>query len=405
MAIFGRILPRSNVTLRYSSCERESMKQQPRRAEVIGGGVGGLTAAAALARQGWSVTLHERDPEIRAFGSGIYLWSNGLAVLDRLGVHDQVIDGAHYGQAIETRNNHNTTLASIPVNGAGGVKVLTVLRENLINGLVDACRAYGVEFETGSAAVAVTPEGYVTFESGATVSADLVVVADGINSRLRDGLGLLGRRRSIGQRCARVLIDRAPGLVPDADEANYVEYMSGKRFLLYTPSSATQVYIAFVCPTDDTSAQGPVLPRNQWISSFPHLRPLIEATEGKLRWDEFEQTELRSWSSGKVAVLGDAAHAQPPYLGQGGGCAMTNAFGLAHAVSHTHDSLAVGLAQWEATERPLIEHTQRFSCRVARLNNVPNLPRTALMTVLSKSSALGRSRLRAATSVPTGFSA
>ncbi|MDI9896870.1 NAD(P)/FAD-dependent oxidoreductase [Rhodococcus sp. IEGM 1381] len=381
------------------------MHEVSRRAEVIGGGIGGLTAAAALARQGWSVTLHERDTEIRAFGSGIYLWSNGMAVLDRLGVLEKVIRGAHCGRAIETRNNRNSTVASVPVNSPGGVRVLTVLRENLINGLVDACHASGVRFESNSAAKSVEPEGSVTFADGRTEFADLVVVADGVGSRLRDRLGLLRQRRSLDQRCARVLIDRAPGLVPAGDEANYIEYMSGKRFVLYTPSSATQVYIAFVCPAADFAAQGDVLPRDEWIRSFPHLRPLVEAVVGDLRWDDFEQVELETWSTGKVAVLGDAAHAQPPYLGQGGGCAMTNAFGLAHAVTHTEGSLRDALTSWEATERPLIEHTQRFSYRVGQLNNVPDLPRTALLTVLGRSSAVGRSRLRAATALPTGCSA
>ncbi|OZC55908.1 4-oxoquinaldine-3-monooxygenase [Rhodococcus sp. 06-621-2] len=328
-----------------------------------------------------------------------------MAVLDRLGVLEKVIRGAHYGRAIETRNNRNSTVGSVPVNSPGGVKVLTVLRENLINGLVDACHASGVRFELNSAAKSVEPEGSVTFADGRTEFADLVVVADGVGSRLRDRLGLLRRRRSLDQRCARVLIDRAPGLVPAGDEANYIEYMSGKRFVLYTPSSATQVYIAFVCPTADFAAQGDVLPRDEWIRSFPHLRPLVEAVVGDLRWDDFEQVELETWSTGKVAVLGDAAHAQPPYLGQGGGCAMTNAFGLAHAVTHTEGSLRDALTSWEATERPLIEHTQRFSYRVGQLNNVPDLPCTALLTVLGRSSAVGRSRLRAATALPTGCSA
>ncbi|MFD0887722.1 NAD(P)-binding protein, partial [Streptosporangium algeriense] len=71
------------------------MSSTARHAQVIGAGLGGLTAAAALAQRGWTVELHERDPEIRAIGAGIYLWSNGLSVLRALGVFDEAVEGAH----------------------------------------------------------------------------------------------------------------------------------------------------------------------------------------------------------------------------------------------------------------------------------------------------------------------
>lgn len=373
-------------------------------AEIAGGGIGGLTAAAALARRGWTVRLHEREESLRAFGSGIYLWSNGLAVLENLGVREQATADAHHGRWIQTRNHRDNVMSRIPVNRPGGVEVLTILRERLITSLVDAATHAGVEIVTGSTATRADPDGSLHLADGSRGHADLVVVADGVGSRLRDGLGLLRGRRALGQRCARMLIPREPGLVPAADENDYIEYMSGRRFLLYTPSSATDLYIALVCPTGDTEAIGDPLPVREWIRSFPHAAALIDRLGPVSRWDDFEWIELRAWSKGKVAVLGDAAHAQPPYLGQGGGCAMMAALGLAHTVTHGTGTLGDRLHAWEARERPLIAHTQRFSFRVGRLNDVADLPRTALMAVLGRSRAFGRSRLRAARAVPTGVS-
>lgn len=375
------------------------------RAEVVGAGIGGLTTAAALARRGWSVRLHERDNAVRAFGSGIYLWSNGLRVLDHLDVLEQAVAGAHHGRSIQTRNRHNRVLARLPTNGPGRVQVLTVLREQLISALLTAATDAGVEILTGSTVQSVDPSGSVVLAGGGRHDADLVVVADGVGSRLRDGLGLLSRRRRLGQRCARVLIPRDGDLLPAADADHYIEWMSGRRFLLYTPSSATDAYIALVCPEDDHEAMGTNLPRPSWEHSFPHAASIIARLGEAPRWDDFEWVELRRWSSGKVAVLGDAAHAQPPYLGQGGGCAMMAASGLAHEVTTGVGPLGERLARWERTERPLIRHTQRFAYRVGLLNDVPDLPRTALLSALGRSRSFGRSRLRAAHAVPTGVGA
>lgn len=371
-------------------------------AEIAGGGIGGLTAAAALARRGWSVRLHEREESLRAFGSGIYLWSNGLAVLDHLGVRERAIAGAHYGGSIQTRNHRDAVLSRVPINRPGGVAVLTVLRERLINTLVEAATAAGVEIVTGSTATSAGPDGILELADGSRLRADLVVAADGVGSRLRDGLGLLRARRALGQRCTRVLIPRAAGMVPDEDADDYIEYMSGRRFLLYTPSSATDLYVAVVCPTEDAAAIDDPIPQEEWIRSFPHAAPLIRHLGPANRWDDFESVELRSWSKGRVAVLGDAAHAQPPYLGQGGGCAMMAAVGLAHAVTDGSGPLEAKLRTWERTERPLIAHTQRFSHRVGQLNDIRDVPRTALMSLLGRSQAFARSRLRAAQATPTG---
>lgn len=65
-----------------------------RTAEVVGGGLAGLTAATALAQRGWSVRLHEREDDVRALGAGIYVWGNGLSTLQSLGLYEEASEGA-----------------------------------------------------------------------------------------------------------------------------------------------------------------------------------------------------------------------------------------------------------------------------------------------------------------------
>ncbi|MEU1881463.1 FAD-dependent oxidoreductase [Streptosporangium sp. NPDC020072] len=379
------------------------MSSATRHAQVIGAGLGGLTAAAALAQRGWTVRLHERDPEIRAIGAGIYLWGNGLSVLRALGVFDEAVEGAHLGPVAESRDRHGHVVESIPINGEHGPELYTILRRRLIDALAGAAVRAGVEIVTGSTAVAATPDGEVEFADGTRRRSDLVVAADGVNSRLRDSLGLLRRRVRMPQGAARMLVPRRPGFVAPADEAKYIEYFSGSRRILYTPSSADRLYVALVCSTGDEHARRVPLDKDTWLRSFPLLEELIGCLDTESRWDRFEFLELRRWSAGVVSVLGDAAHAQPPYLGQGGGCAMMNALGLAEAVTFGEGDLETRLRRWEAAERPVIQHTQRFSYRLGHLNPLPDRPRAALLAVMNRSRSLARMRMRAATTIPTGM--
>lgn len=177
-----------------------------RHAEVIGGGIGGLTAATALARNGWTVRLHERQTAIRAIGAGIYVWDNGLSALEEIGAFADATRGAHIGPAVEARSRTGRTLYRIDINAEGGPRCYTLLRDRLIDALVQAATRAGVELVTDSAAVVAEPDGRVEFKDGRVTNADLVVVANGVHSRLRDRLGLTARRIQMREGAARLMV-------------------------------------------------------------------------------------------------------------------------------------------------------------------------------------------------------
>ncbi|MDV2966682.1 NAD(P)/FAD-dependent oxidoreductase [Nitratireductor aquimarinus] len=374
-----------------------------RKVEIAGAGIGGLTVAAALAQRGWRVTVHERAPDLRTFGAGIYIWSNGLRVLKSLGAYDDATVGAHVGPVFETRDHENRVMEEIPINRPGSARLITILRETLTRSLINRCRESGVEIRTASEVVGATPEGELLLADGTRRAADLIVGADGINSAVRDSLDLLLYRKHLGYGAVRMLIDRADGDVAAVDKDKYIEHFSGSRRILYTPASARHLYIALCCASDDEAALKVPSDRALWCEAFPHLTHLVNRFGDAGRWDAFEVVKLKRWSSGAAAVLGDGAHAMPPYLGQGGGCALMNGLGLAVAVADA-DDIPAALNAWEARERPLTEHTQEQSERQGDMNLWPDSLRSQVLTITGRSRELAMLRLRTAMHVPTGTS-
>jgi len=106
-----------------------------RHAEIVGAGFAGLTAASALAQRGWSVRVHERSDRLRTAGAGIYIYENGLRVLEAVGAYDAAVQGAPLALTREVRDAHDRLIS---VHRWTGSRVFSVLRQNVINALAAA---------------------------------------------------------------------------------------------------------------------------------------------------------------------------------------------------------------------------------------------------------------------------
>ena len=370
-----------------------------RKVEIVGAGFAGLAAACAFAQRGWSVRVHERGKELRTTGAGIYIYENGLRVLESLGAYAEAVQGAPFANAREVRDDRNRVVSVHRWDNSA--RVFSIVRQQVINALAAAARRHGAEVLTGSEAIAATPSGELVFADGGGTQADLIVAADGTNSKLRDSLGLLAKRKPLADGAIRLLIEKTEEERNSAEPGKTIEYWSGSRRILYTPCSEGQIYVALTMLDSDAVAKSVPLRKAEWTSSFPHLAGLIHRLGDDGRYDRFELIKLTRWSSGRVAVIGDAAHALPPNIGQGAGCGMMN--GLSLAVFMDRGDHTVGaLAAWERQERPLTDHTQRISYFLGLPTTWPPALRAFFFSTAGRSRWMVKQRTMTARHRPTG---
>jgi 2-polyprenyl-6-methoxyphenol hydroxylase-like FAD-dependent oxidoreductase len=365
-----------------------------RTVEIAGAGIAGLTVGLAFAQKGWRVRVHEQLDALRGADRGIHLWQSGLRVLDALGVLDPAIAGALGTERQERRNYDGTTFSSSRLGQDFPLHVL--LRECLLATLHDALIETGGEVVFNSRAIAAQPDGWLCFADGSSLRADLVVGADGVNSTIRDSLGLLRWRHTVNQFGYRTLVPREPNPLDGEAGCTHVEYWNGSRRLLYMPVAADLAHVQLTSLAGDSAGNTVPIDQDFWRSLFPDQARIIDCipTDGSGEW--FEIVRLEQWSSGRAAIIGDAAIAQPPFLGHGAGCSLMSAFALARAVDGAGDVIQ-GLVEWELHERPFTEWVQWVAYWYGQLAFLAPRLRTAVLRAIDQSDWAKRRILLAAT--------
>lgn len=373
-------------------------------AEIAGAGFGGLVAAVALLQRGWTVRVHERTPLLRSEGFGISIHENGRRIFAALGVLDAIISKSVRMHRRLVRNSSGEVTA----DRTGKVPVHRVSRQNIVAALADKATSLGGEIVTSSPVASAEPEGVLVLEDGRRFKADLIIGADGYNSRLREAVDLLAQRLVLRDGAMRLIIPRtAEERAADPEGcATGSENWSGTRRVIYGACAVDEVYMALSCLYGDDDAMAIPVRTDAWRRSLPYLGDAFdridEVTEwDRVKWVRFQTIKLKRWSRGRVAIVGDAAHAMPPNLGQGGNCAIMNAFSLAVALEGNGD-IPASLARWEHNERPITEYAQRWSRFYGAVTLWPEQICNAVFGMTERSSWL-RGRLeRTARYVPSG---
>ncbi|MFB6934487.1 FAD-dependent monooxygenase [Streptomyces chartreusis] len=363
---------------------------QSRRAVVIGGGIGGLTAAVALRGSGWDVTVLERAPSLEPVGAAISLAPNSLRALDVIDVGDEIRDLAAWQGDGGLRTPSGRWLSRTDADAVaarfGGPLVL-LHRATLINSL--AARLPSGDVRTGADARLADPgdvdrPARVSTPDG-ELEADLVVAADGIRSAVRRALfpHHPGAVYS-GFTTWRVVIP-----VPGARFASHETWGRGRIWGSHPlKDGRVYAYAAAVTPAgehapDDERAE--LLRRyGDWHDPIPAILAAARP-EDVLHHDVHHIADpLPAFHRGRVALVGDAAHAMPPTLGQGGNQAIEDAVVLAH---HGAD-----LAGYTAARLPRTTAVARQAVRVGRLNMMTGRAgiavRNTMLAAVSKAAPL-----------------
>jgi 2-polyprenyl-6-methoxyphenol hydroxylase-like FAD-dependent oxidoreductase len=288
------------------------------------------------------------------FGAGIWLWENGLRSLALLGAYDAALARAKTIKEWRICDSKGRVLMSRPMKPDD--RLLLPPRADLYQALIDRAYALNVEIKTSSQVAGATPEGALLLQSGEERQADLVVGADGAFSRVRESV-LCTRSIDYGIEAGiRMMIDYRPGDPEDVA----TEYWNGPWRLLYNPCTNGENYIFLSAPVHDERARKIPVDRDLWKAKFPHASDLISRFTEAGRWDRIVNVRCHKWSEGRVAIVGDAAHAMPPNLGQAANMAFSNVLALAMAVTAATD-IPRALEQWEQSQRPLTNHVQWWS--------------------------------------------
>lgn len=343
------------------------------RIAIVGAGVGGLVAAAGLQRDGHDVTVHERRDAPGAVGAGLTLFGNAFDALDAVGLGDAVravsddrITRMRTGQ----RSPSGRWLTTVPPRAVATAR--TVHRNDLHDALVSALRPGSLV--TGSEAHLSSDGAPVLTVGGRDEAYDLVVAADGIRSPGRAQLGLDTGLRYAGYTAWRGVTERPVDLGGAAGET----WGRGRRFGIVPLGDGRVYWFATHEEPEETRAPDEhARVRGLFADWHAPIRACIDATRPGivLRHDVHDlRRPLRTFVVGRTVLLGDAAHAITPDLGQGAGQAVEDAATLAVVLRGATgpDDLESSLARYDALRRPrtrALAARSRAAGRVGQLSN------------------------------------
>ncbi len=357
------------------------MARAPRVA-IIGGGLGGLSAALALHRRGIEAEVYEQTPELSEVGAGLNLSPNALKVLRALGVEDAAIDIGFRPTDQVVRSWRSGRVIARQKRGGDVVKrygaiFISIHRADLLNILARAlpekqihlgATCTGVEARNGVAAA--------RFADGTEIEADVIVGADGIHSAVRDSvLGPIAPHFT-GCICWR-------GMVP-ADVVAHTDYAADMTawwgphgHIVHYPVRRGEL-VNFVAHINSDAwteeSWNYECDRGELMETYARwnddLLRLMESSERYYKWALYDRDPLERWGEGPITLLGDSSHPMLPYLGQGACMAVEDAYILAESLIRAPDRPVAALRDYERLRMPRTTRTQLGSRDRAKENHL-----------------------------------
>ncbi len=320
------------------------MTERKEKIAIIGAGLGGAVAGALLQHSGFDVDVYEQAPSFARLGAGIHMGPNVLKIFERFGVDKQVV-------AISSTPSHwfsrdgltGDYLSRIPLDGYGAT-YCTVHRGDLQALQCDQLKPGTLHF--GKKLVRLDDNGtdvMLEFEDGTSVRADIVIGADGINSKVREALLGFEKPNYSGWVGHRALISAEKLKKFDLEFEDCVKWWGPDRHMMvyYTTHRRDEYYYVTGVPHPAWEFDSAFVEssREEMASEFegyhPIIQALIESTGEVTKWPLFNRNPLPLWSRGRLVMLGDACHPMKPHMAQGAAMAIEDAAMLTRCLEET----------------------------------------------------------------------
>jgi len=345
---------------------------------VVGAGVGGLMTALALQHCGMKVSVYERSPDIQRGGAALTLWSNATRIIAQYGVLERILPLCKPIAEGKIETAEGECLATIPCKAMAeryGAPILCVLRATLLEALYEAVGQHNVHFNKTCVDVTQTAATVtVMFEHAPEVTGDVLIACDGIHSAVRARI----RRSAETMRYSGYTAWR--GIAPLSLDLNAKAQMleiwgRGARFGI-APISDTQLYWFATenAAPNQTSEDGEKAHLLRFAKAFTSPVAMVVAATPEthiLRNDVYDRKPLVTWVDGRIALLGDAAHAATPNLGQGACMAIEDAAVLAYCMASSRQAdIGKTLRRYESIRRKRANRIVRLSWRVGQVGQL-----------------------------------
>lgn len=346
---------------------------------VVGGGIGGLAVAVALARHGHQVTVLEQAPEIAEVGAGLQVSPNGLRVLRALGLEEALAVASVQGHAVSLRRAESDfevarlDLTRLPPDQ----RYHFVHRADLIALLHDAARAAGVVIKLDQQVVAFDQgaPARVHLADGASQSGDLVIDASGLHSRLRGDLNSADAPFFTGQVAWRAIVPNTAGRKNDVQ----VHMAPHSHIVSYPLRGGEKLNLVAVQERSEWQAEGwahrddPANLRATFETASKPVRDMLARVEQVHLWGLFRHPVAENWVGAGCAMLGDAAHPTLPFLAQGANMALEDAWVLSACVQREND-LSQALRTYQSLRQTRVQKVINASNNNAWRYHLPHGP-------------------------------
>ena len=333
---------------------------------IIGGGIGGLTAALALQQSGFQAEVFEQAPELLEVGAAIAIWSNAMRLLERLQLAEKILEYGGIVEELRWMDQNGFLLNRVSISNAK-TPALALQRSDLQRTLRNALPQSSIHL--GHSIVEYSQQGdkmIATFANGQTIEADFLIGGDGVHSRVRKQFINDGEPVGRGYTIWRGTSPVTPAEIPPATGIEL--YGRGKRFGI-GPLGLGRTGWWASANTDHAHQL-----TDLFTGWYPPVMELIEATPPSsiLKTIATDREPNKRWGAGRMTLLGDAIHPTTPNLGQGGCQAMEDAIVLARCFEK-YGASEDALRHYERLRHPrtaMLTRLSRYYGRVGQLENM-----------------------------------